>query len=168
MLELERYGVPFSRTVDGYQRPFGGETIEYGQKMAQRPTGEAPVAARRVGSRRGFCEHRWSRSPSYSRSAPRGGSGGHRYARRRGRAAARGRVRALRRSVPGRRPNLACAARLRSHPHCGGATCRGSWLAGGRRPSARRARGCGAGRHRSTPEIAHAHGVGALANSAIS
>jgi succinate dehydrogenase / fumarate reductase flavoprotein subunit len=38
VLELEHYGVPFSRTDDGriYQRPFGGQTIEYGKKMAQR------------------------------------------------------------------------------------------------------------------------------------
>jgi succinate dehydrogenase / fumarate reductase flavoprotein subunit len=38
VLELEHYGVPFSRTGDGliYQRPFGGQTLEYGKKMAQR------------------------------------------------------------------------------------------------------------------------------------
>ncbi len=38
VLELEHYGVPFSRTDDGriYQRPFGGQTIEYGKKMARR------------------------------------------------------------------------------------------------------------------------------------
>ena len=38
VLELEHYGVPFSRTEDGriYQRPFGGQTVEYGRKMAQR------------------------------------------------------------------------------------------------------------------------------------
>jgi succinate dehydrogenase / fumarate reductase flavoprotein subunit len=38
VLELEHYGVPFSRLDDGriYQRPFGGQTIEYGKKMAQR------------------------------------------------------------------------------------------------------------------------------------
>ncbi|HEY6336844.1 MAG TPA: FAD-binding protein, partial [Alphaproteobacteria bacterium] len=38
VLELEHYGVPFSRIADGriYQRPFGGQTIEYGKKMAQR------------------------------------------------------------------------------------------------------------------------------------
>ena len=38
VLELEHYGVPFSRTDDGriYQRPFGGQTLEYGKKMAQR------------------------------------------------------------------------------------------------------------------------------------
>jgi succinate dehydrogenase / fumarate reductase, flavoprotein subunit len=38
VLELEQFGVPFSRTPDGriYQRPFGGQTIEYGKKMAQR------------------------------------------------------------------------------------------------------------------------------------
>src|ERR1700730_5888424 len=38
VLELEHYGVPFSRTDDGriYQRPFGGQTIGYGKAMAQR------------------------------------------------------------------------------------------------------------------------------------
>jgi len=38
VLELEHYGVPFSRTENGriYQRPFGGQTLEYGKKMAQR------------------------------------------------------------------------------------------------------------------------------------
>jgi succinate dehydrogenase / fumarate reductase flavoprotein subunit len=38
VLELEHYGVPFSRTADGliYQRPFGGQTIGYGKQMAQR------------------------------------------------------------------------------------------------------------------------------------
>jgi succinate dehydrogenase / fumarate reductase flavoprotein subunit len=38
VLELEHYGVPFSRTEDGliYQRPFGGQTLEYGKQMAQR------------------------------------------------------------------------------------------------------------------------------------
>ena len=38
VLELEHYGVPFSRTGEGkiYQRPFGGQTIDYGKKMAQR------------------------------------------------------------------------------------------------------------------------------------
>lgn len=38
VLELEHYGVPFSRTEDGriYQRPFGGQTLDYGKKMAQR------------------------------------------------------------------------------------------------------------------------------------
>jgi succinate dehydrogenase / fumarate reductase flavoprotein subunit len=38
VLELEHYGVPFSRTADGtiYQRPFGGQTIAYGKEMAQR------------------------------------------------------------------------------------------------------------------------------------
>src|SRR5271154_3439523 len=38
VLELEHYGVPFSRIADGriYQRPFGGQTVEYGKKMAQR------------------------------------------------------------------------------------------------------------------------------------
>src|SRR6201998_1789365 len=38
VLELEHYGVPFSRTKDGtiYQRPFGGQTIGFGKQMAQR------------------------------------------------------------------------------------------------------------------------------------
>jgi succinate dehydrogenase / fumarate reductase, flavoprotein subunit len=38
VLELEHYGVPFSRTEAGliYQRPFGGQTLEYGKQMAQR------------------------------------------------------------------------------------------------------------------------------------
>ena len=39
VIELEHYGVPFSRTKEGkiYQRPFGGMTTEYGQgKPAQR------------------------------------------------------------------------------------------------------------------------------------
>ncbi len=38
VLELEHYGVPFSRIEGGriYQRPFGGQTLEYGKKMAQR------------------------------------------------------------------------------------------------------------------------------------
>src|ERR1700732_5346038 len=38
LLELEHYGVPFSRTDEGriYQRPFGGQTIGYGKQMAQR------------------------------------------------------------------------------------------------------------------------------------
>ena len=38
VVELERYGVPFSRTDDGkiYQRPFGGMTKNYGNGIAQR------------------------------------------------------------------------------------------------------------------------------------
>ena len=38
VLELEHYGVPFSRTAEGkiYQRPFGGQTIDFGKQMAQR------------------------------------------------------------------------------------------------------------------------------------
>ncbi|MFK7887022.1 MAG: succinate dehydrogenase flavoprotein subunit [Gammaproteobacteria bacterium] len=38
VIELEHYGVPFSRTEDGriYQRPFGGMTTEYGEGTAQR------------------------------------------------------------------------------------------------------------------------------------
>jgi succinate dehydrogenase / fumarate reductase flavoprotein subunit len=38
IIELEHYGVPFSRTKDGriYQRPFGGMTTEFGKGIAQR------------------------------------------------------------------------------------------------------------------------------------
>ncbi|MDX1483827.1 MAG: succinate dehydrogenase flavoprotein subunit [Alphaproteobacteria bacterium] len=45
--ELEHYGVPFSRTEDGkiYQRPFGGHTVNYGEKLAHR----ACAAADRTG-----------------------------------------------------------------------------------------------------------------------
>src|ERR1700754_1983023 len=38
IIELEHYGVPFSRTEEGkiYQRPFGGMTTDYGKGIAQR------------------------------------------------------------------------------------------------------------------------------------
>ncbi|MFQ6023501.1 MAG: succinate dehydrogenase flavoprotein subunit [Acidiferrobacterales bacterium] len=38
VIELEHYGVPFSRTEDGkiYQRPFGGMTTHYGERQAYR------------------------------------------------------------------------------------------------------------------------------------
>jgi succinate dehydrogenase / fumarate reductase flavoprotein subunit len=38
VIELEHYGVPFSRTAEGkiYQRPFGGMTTRYGEGIAQR------------------------------------------------------------------------------------------------------------------------------------
>jgi len=38
IIELEHYGVPFSRTTDGkiYQRPFGGMTTHFGEGTAQR------------------------------------------------------------------------------------------------------------------------------------
>ncbi len=38
VIELEHYGVPFSRTPEGriYQRPFGGMTTNFGQGIAQR------------------------------------------------------------------------------------------------------------------------------------
>lgn len=47
VIELEHYGVPFSRTEDGkiYQRPFGGHTINQGESMAKR----ACAAADRTG-----------------------------------------------------------------------------------------------------------------------
>ena len=40
IIELEHYGVPFSRTEDGkiYQRPFGGMTTQYGKGPAARRT----------------------------------------------------------------------------------------------------------------------------------
>ena len=38
VLELEQFGVPFSRLENGkiYQRPFGGQTIRYGEELAKR------------------------------------------------------------------------------------------------------------------------------------
>jgi succinate dehydrogenase / fumarate reductase flavoprotein subunit len=47
VIELENFGVPFSRTKNGkiYQRPFGGHTIEHGKSMAKR----ACAAADRTG-----------------------------------------------------------------------------------------------------------------------
>ena len=47
VIELENYGVPFSRTEDGniYQRPFGGHTLDHGKSMARR----ACAAADRTG-----------------------------------------------------------------------------------------------------------------------
>src|SRR5260221_6123504 len=38
VIELEHYGVPFSRTEQGriYQRPFGGMTTHFGKGIAQR------------------------------------------------------------------------------------------------------------------------------------
>jgi succinate dehydrogenase / fumarate reductase flavoprotein subunit len=47
VIELEHYGVPFSRTADGriYQRPFGGMTTNYGKgtRTARAPRLTAPV-----------------------------------------------------------------------------------------------------------------------------
>ncbi|MCG8622366.1 MAG: succinate dehydrogenase flavoprotein subunit [Proteobacteria bacterium] len=47
VIELEHYGVPFSRNPDGriFQRPFGGHTLEYGKVPARR----ACAAADRTG-----------------------------------------------------------------------------------------------------------------------
>ena len=47
IIELEHFGVPFSRTPEGkiYQRPFGGHTVNQGEKMAKR----ACAAADRTG-----------------------------------------------------------------------------------------------------------------------
>jgi len=43
VIELEHFGVPFSRTEDGriYQRPFGGHTVHYGKEMAKRSAAAA-------------------------------------------------------------------------------------------------------------------------------
>ena len=48
VIELEKYGVPFSRTEEGkiYQRPFGGMTKNYGNGIVQRTC----AAADRTGS----------------------------------------------------------------------------------------------------------------------
>ena len=47
VIELEHYGVPFSRTEEGkiYQRPFGGHMVHYGKALAKR----ACAAADRTG-----------------------------------------------------------------------------------------------------------------------
>src|SRR6056300_577919 len=47
VIELEHYGVPFSRTESGkiFQRPFGGHTLDHGKSMARR----ACAAADRTG-----------------------------------------------------------------------------------------------------------------------
>ena len=47
VIELEHYGVPFSRTDEGkiYQRPFGGHTLNHGESLARR----ACAAADRTG-----------------------------------------------------------------------------------------------------------------------
>lgn len=47
VIELEHYGLPFSRTPEGkiYQRPFGGHTVNQGESMAKR----ACAAADRTG-----------------------------------------------------------------------------------------------------------------------
>ncbi|MEQ8866299.1 MAG: succinate dehydrogenase flavoprotein subunit [Thalassobaculum sp.] len=47
VIELEHFGVPFSRTDEGkiYQRPFGGHTLDHGKAMAKR----ACAAADRTG-----------------------------------------------------------------------------------------------------------------------
>ncbi len=50
VLELERYGVPFSRTADGkiYQRAFGGMTTNYGEGQAQRTCAAADVTGHAI------------------------------------------------------------------------------------------------------------------------
>ena len=47
VIELEHFGMPFSRTEDGhiYQRPFGGHTVQWGKRLAKR----ACAAADRTG-----------------------------------------------------------------------------------------------------------------------
>src|SRR5437870_12815769 len=43
VIELEHFGVPFSRTEDGliYQRPFGGHTVQWGKGLASRASAPA-------------------------------------------------------------------------------------------------------------------------------
>ena len=50
ILELERYGVPFSRTEDGkiYQRAFGGMTTHFGEGTAQRTCAAADVTGHAI------------------------------------------------------------------------------------------------------------------------
>jgi succinate dehydrogenase / fumarate reductase flavoprotein subunit len=50
VIELEHYGVPFSRTADGkiYQRAFGGMSIHYGKGQAQRTCAAADVTGHAI------------------------------------------------------------------------------------------------------------------------
>ncbi len=50
VLELEHYGVPFSRTPEGkiYQRAFGGMTAHYGKSLAQRTCAAADVTGHAI------------------------------------------------------------------------------------------------------------------------
>lgn len=50
VIELEHYGVPFSRTEDGriYQRAFGGMTTHYGEGTAQRTCAAADVTGHAI------------------------------------------------------------------------------------------------------------------------
>jgi succinate dehydrogenase / fumarate reductase, flavoprotein subunit len=50
VIELEHYGVPFSRTADGkiYQRAFGGMTTHYGEGQAQRTCAAADVTGHAI------------------------------------------------------------------------------------------------------------------------
>src|SRR3546814_16548115 len=58
IIELEHYGVPFSRTPEGkiYQRPFGGMTTQYGEGP---PTPSTCAAAARTGDRKSLL---WGKS----------------------------------------------------------------------------------------------------------
>ncbi|MBS3964726.1 MAG: succinate dehydrogenase flavoprotein subunit [Methylomonas sp.] len=50
VIELEHYGVPFSRTADGkiYQRAFGGMSVHYGKGQAQRTCAAADVTGHAI------------------------------------------------------------------------------------------------------------------------
>jgi succinate dehydrogenase / fumarate reductase flavoprotein subunit len=50
VIELERYGVPFSRTAEGkiYQRAFGGMSTHYGKDQAQRTCAAADVTGHAI------------------------------------------------------------------------------------------------------------------------
>ena len=50
IIELEHYGVPFSRTPEGkiYQRPFGGMTTRYGEGTAQRTCAAADLTGHAI------------------------------------------------------------------------------------------------------------------------
>ncbi|MGH8556546.1 MAG: succinate dehydrogenase flavoprotein subunit [Methylococcales bacterium] len=50
IIELEHYGVPFSRTPEGkiYQRPFGGMTTRYGEGTAQRTCAAADITGHAI------------------------------------------------------------------------------------------------------------------------
>ena len=63
VIELEHYGVPFSRTEDGkiYQRPFGGMTTHYGKGTAQGRVMESPAVVAHPGLEEILAADRWAR-----------------------------------------------------------------------------------------------------------
>jgi hypothetical protein len=129
VLELEHYGVPFSRTEDGriYQRPFDGQTLEYGKEMAKRTCAAADRTGHAICLRAVFrratpsrCHHRYRYGRQcrrnrldHSRRLPRlcdGHGTGVRSRRPYSRRAGHGRCRP--------RPSVGQARRIRRRTQC--------------------------------------------------